>query len=60
MWKIVIQNPRSETVIHNVAHEELDFWTELLQGYVHGDIQYINVTEELAMNDETVSPHRVA
>ena len=43
MLKIVIRNPHSETVINNVYPEELDFWKELLDGAVRGDIQVIDV-----------------
>jgi len=39
MLKIVIQNPSSETIINNVYPEELDFWRNLLDGAVKGDIK---------------------
>jgi hypothetical protein len=42
MLKIVIQNPHSETVINNVHPEELDFWRELLDGAVRGEIKVVD------------------
>lgn len=44
MLKIVIQNPTSETVINNVDPDELDFWTELLEGAVQGEIKVFDTT----------------
>jgi len=43
MLKIVIQNPSSETVINNVHPEELEFWRDLLEGAVQGDIKVFNL-----------------
>ena len=42
MLKIVIQNPSSETIINNVFPDELDFWKELLDGAVRGEIKIID------------------
>ncbi|HEY9685390.1 MAG TPA: hypothetical protein V6C52_00285 [Coleofasciculaceae cyanobacterium] len=39
MLKIVIQNPSSETIINNVCPDELDFWKDLLDGAVRGEIK---------------------
>jgi hypothetical protein len=39
MLKIVIQNPTSETVINNVHPDELEFWNQLLEGVVQGEIK---------------------
>lgn len=44
MLKIVIQNPSSETVINNVCPDELEFWRNLLDGAVQGEIKVIDVT----------------
>lgn len=41
MLKIVIQNPSSETIINNVWPEQLEFWKELLDGAVRGEIKVI-------------------
>ncbi len=41
VYRIVIQNPNSSTVIHNVQHDELGFWRDLLEGTVHGEIRII-------------------
>lgn len=43
MLKIVIQNPSSETIINNVYPEELEFWRNLLDGAVQGDIKVFNI-----------------
>jgi len=43
MLKIVIQNPSSETIINNVYPDELDFWTDLLEGAVQGEIKIFDV-----------------
>jgi hypothetical protein len=43
MLKIVIQNPSSETIINNVYPEELEFWRDLLEGAVQGDIKVFNI-----------------
>lgn len=57
MFKIVIQNPSSETIINNVHPEELDFWRELLNGAVRGEIRILDVSpeasRELAGGSET-------
>ncbi|HEY9745503.1 MAG TPA: hypothetical protein V6C99_04740 [Oculatellaceae cyanobacterium] len=42
MLKIVIQNPSSETVINNVWPEQLDFWHDLLDGAVQGEIRVLD------------------
>lgn len=47
MLKIVIRNTKSETVINNVYPEELEFWKELLDGSVRGDIKVIDVASGL-------------
>jgi hypothetical protein len=39
MLKIVIQNPSSETIINNVCPDELEFWKNLLDGAVRGEIK---------------------
>ena len=41
VYKIVIENPNSSTVIHNVQHEELGFWRDLLEGTIHGEIRIV-------------------
>ncbi len=42
MLKIVIQNPTSETIINNVYPEELEFWKNLLDGAVRGEIKILD------------------
>ena len=42
MLKIVIQNPSSETIINNVYPEELEFWKNLLDGAVRGEIKILD------------------
>ncbi len=44
MWKIVIQNQSSETIIHNVSQDELEFWKELLEGHVQGEIKLVDTS----------------
>ena len=44
MLKIIIQNPSSETVINNVYPDELDFWRDLLDGAVRGEIRVVDMT----------------
>ena len=39
MLKIVIHNPESETVIANIATDDLSFWLSLLDGAVQGEIK---------------------
>jgi hypothetical protein len=41
MLKIVIQNPSSETIINNVWPEQLEFWKDLLDGAVQGEIKIL-------------------
>lgn len=43
MLKIIIQNPTSETIINNVYPDELDFWRDLLDGAVRGEIKVIDM-----------------
>jgi hypothetical protein len=43
MLKIIIQNPTSETVINNVYPDELDFWRDLLDGAVRGEIRIVDM-----------------
>ncbi len=43
MLKIIIENPSSETIINNVCPDELDFWRDLLDGAVRGNIRIIDV-----------------
>ena len=43
MYKIVIQNEDSSTVIHNIHEEELTFWQELLQSApIRGQVNIIS------------------
>jgi hypothetical protein len=42
MLKIVIQNPSCETVINNVFPDELDFWKNLLEGTVCGEVKVLD------------------
>jgi hypothetical protein len=43
MLKIVIQNPSSETIINNVWPDQLEFWTDLLDGAVQGEIKILDM-----------------
>jgi len=43
MLKIIIENPSSETIINNVFPDELDFWRELLEGAVRGNIRVVDM-----------------
>ncbi len=47
MLKIVIQNPSSETIINNVSPDDLDFWQDLLEGAVRGDIRIVDMESGL-------------
>lgn len=40
-YRIIIQNPDSNTVIRNVQPGELGFWRALLEGSVHGEIRIV-------------------
>lgn len=42
MLKIVIQNPSSETIINNIYPDELEFWRNLLDGAVQGEIKILD------------------
>jgi len=42
MLKIVIQNPDSETVINNIWPDQVEFWTDLLNGAVQGEIRVLD------------------
>jgi hypothetical protein len=44
MFQIVIHHPKSETVIHNIFPEELEFWKERLYGSVQGEIRIVEMT----------------
>lgn len=43
VYQIIIQNPTSNTVIHNVHPDELHFWQNLLsESNIRGDVQIID------------------
>lgn len=55
MLKIVIQNPASETVINNVFPDELDFWKNLLDGAVRGEIKILDADSGLEYQEYQVA-----
>ena len=55
MLKIVIQNPTSETIINNVYPEELEFWRNLLDGAVRGEIKILNADSGEEYQDAQVA-----
>jgi hypothetical protein len=42
LLKILIENPASETVVHNVPVEDLDEWLSLLGECAHGKIRVLD------------------
>jgi hypothetical protein len=55
MLKIVIQNPTSETIINNVYPEELEFWRNLLDGAVRGEIKVLDADSGEEYRDTQVA-----
>ncbi len=56
MFKIIIQNPNSETVINNVYPEQVPFWESILEGVVQGEIYFESLDGQKLDRNEIMAP----